>query len=314
MFFYTLKPCNMLIHSTVHYPFGMPVPGRVKSSPSGGYRFGFGGHEKDDEVHGGWYAFGDYGYDSRLGRRPTPDPVDQVSISNYATFANNPILLIDPDGRDARVVVHGNKITIQANIILYSQSGTLSSTTAANIQKQIIDNWYKDSNGNSWTYTKDGNTYEVNFDINISVGNSNLSNEANRNYDGKNNYIEIVGGDDYTFRSHTDNCHAGEWAAGTTQAYHEFAHIVGLQDRYQGKTPDSGYEGNVMGQYGGKVEQKNIDAILEKPVEKTLRHLNTLVNYVPKTLQNTSENYVPEPFFLNFGLMVKRNDENAVIY
>jgi len=67
------------------------------------YRFGFGGHEKDDEVYnvtGSWLSFGDYGYDSRLGRRPSPDPIVKPHESPYATFANNPIWFIDPTGLD----------------------------------------------------------------------------------------------------------------------------------------------------------------------------------------------------------------------
>ena len=86
-----------------YFPFGMQMPNRSKYSPSDDYRYGVGGHEKDFEIHSGWYGFGDYGYDARLGRRPTPDPIDQVSVSNYAVFANNPVMYIDPDGREVRV-------------------------------------------------------------------------------------------------------------------------------------------------------------------------------------------------------------------
>jgi hypothetical protein len=37
-------------------------------------------------------------YDTRLGRRWNLDPVDQISISNYVAFRNNPIFYIDPNG------------------------------------------------------------------------------------------------------------------------------------------------------------------------------------------------------------------------
>ena len=37
-------------------------------------------------------------YDARLGRRWNLDPKSQMSISDYATFANNPIYNIDPNG------------------------------------------------------------------------------------------------------------------------------------------------------------------------------------------------------------------------
>jgi hypothetical protein len=50
-----------VVSSNDYYPFGMTMPER--SSNSTKYRYGFGSHEKDDEVKGGgnWYAFGDYG-------------------------------------------------------------------------------------------------------------------------------------------------------------------------------------------------------------------------------------------------------------
>ena len=82
------------------YPFGSLMPGR-KNAPED-YRYGFGGHEKDDEVKGdgNHISFDGYGYDPRLGRRFGLDPIDQVNISNYASFKNNPISFIDPNGRE----------------------------------------------------------------------------------------------------------------------------------------------------------------------------------------------------------------------
>lgn len=56
--------------------------------------------EKDDEVKGSgnWYSFGDYGYMSRIGRRPNPDPVVDPEQSPYAVYNNNPNYWVDPDG------------------------------------------------------------------------------------------------------------------------------------------------------------------------------------------------------------------------
>ena len=47
------------------------------------YRYGFGGHENDNEVkgNGNHLDFGGYGYDTRLGRRFNIDPVEQIGIS-----------------------------------------------------------------------------------------------------------------------------------------------------------------------------------------------------------------------------------------
>jgi hypothetical protein len=82
-----------------YYPFGMTMPNRLIS---GDYRYGFGGHEKDDEVkgNGNHISFGDYGYDPRIGRRWNIEPniSKYPSNSSYSTFTNNPIALKDPDG------------------------------------------------------------------------------------------------------------------------------------------------------------------------------------------------------------------------
>jgi RHS repeat-associated protein len=91
-----------LKNSTFYYPFGSLKPSRNASTSN--YRFGFGGHEKDDDVKsvaGSHLSFGDYGYDTRLGRRWNIDPkYNKIpGISPYSYALNNPIILKDPDGK-----------------------------------------------------------------------------------------------------------------------------------------------------------------------------------------------------------------------
>src|SRR5690625_3970196 len=64
------------------------------------YRFGFNGQEKVNEIAGmGNHNTAEFWeYDTRLGRRWNVDPVDQISISNYAVFRNNPLVFSDVDG------------------------------------------------------------------------------------------------------------------------------------------------------------------------------------------------------------------------
>ncbi|MGB3868734.1 MAG: RHS repeat-associated core domain-containing protein [Flavobacteriales bacterium] len=69
-----------------------------------GYRFGFNGKEKVDEMYGSTgnsYDFGARLYDPRVGRWLSLDPLvdDYPSISPYSYTNNNPILFIDPDGK-----------------------------------------------------------------------------------------------------------------------------------------------------------------------------------------------------------------------
>jgi len=69
-----------------------------------GYRFGFNGQEKDDEITGqtgSHYDFGARMYDSRLGRWLAVDPLagKYPFASPYNFALNTPIQAVDPDGK-----------------------------------------------------------------------------------------------------------------------------------------------------------------------------------------------------------------------
>src|ERR1035437_4255527 len=77
-----------------------------------GYRYGFNGKEKDDEVkgNGNSYDFGSRIYDPRLGRWLSVDPLAQKypAISPYVFCLNNPMRYIDMDGKwagDVNVII-----------------------------------------------------------------------------------------------------------------------------------------------------------------------------------------------------------------
>ncbi len=82
----------------------MGIKEREWKDSSFGYRFGFNGMEKDDEVKGtgNSYDFGARIYDSRLGRWMSTDPLFKKYPSNspYFGLGNNPICFFDYDGRD----------------------------------------------------------------------------------------------------------------------------------------------------------------------------------------------------------------------
>jgi hypothetical protein len=65
---------------------------------SGGYRYGFNGQEKSDEIFEGSTTALFWQYDSRLGRRWNLDPKPTIGISDYSVNGNNPIIYIDPLG------------------------------------------------------------------------------------------------------------------------------------------------------------------------------------------------------------------------
>lgn len=67
-----------------------------------GYRYGFNGMEKDDELKGAGnsYDFGARMYDSRLGRWLTRDPASShyPNLSSYSYVANSVMIFVDPTG------------------------------------------------------------------------------------------------------------------------------------------------------------------------------------------------------------------------
>jgi RHS repeat-associated protein len=89
----------------------MTMPGRSYISES--YRYGYGSHEKIDEVSGSGNTvdMGDRWLDTRLGRTPKMDAhaAKYPAMSPYSYAANNPILFIDPDGKEW-VNVHTAKV------------------------------------------------------------------------------------------------------------------------------------------------------------------------------------------------------------
>lgn len=91
-----------VLSTSDYYPFGQSMPGR--SYTSGNYRYGFNGKENDNEVKGNGNSvdFGARIYDPRLGRWLSLDPLQEKypALSPYNFCANNPILFIDPDGRE----------------------------------------------------------------------------------------------------------------------------------------------------------------------------------------------------------------------
>jgi hypothetical protein len=76
---------------------------QISNKLKGGYRFGYGNHEKIDEIAGAGNTIdmGDRWLDTRIGRTPKTDAEARKYpfISPYAYALNTPIQAIDPDGK-----------------------------------------------------------------------------------------------------------------------------------------------------------------------------------------------------------------------
>jgi hypothetical protein len=82
-------------------PFGSAINEmQYKSDTGGGYRYGFNGMEKENELIGDnkSYTTEYRQLDVRLGRWFSRDPIDKPFESDYVGFSNCPIVKIDPNG------------------------------------------------------------------------------------------------------------------------------------------------------------------------------------------------------------------------
>jgi len=90
--------------------FGMMMPGRTYSAPGGGYRYGFQGQEKDDELKGDGnsYDFNFRIYDPRIGRFLCVDPLSASYPWNspYAFGENRVIDGVDLEGLEYATIIY----------------------------------------------------------------------------------------------------------------------------------------------------------------------------------------------------------------
>ena len=98
---------NEITGSYHYYPFGMEFEGRFHGQQVHENRYRYNGKEFNEEA--GWYDYGARWYDAAISRFTSVDPHadSYTNISPYAYVANNPILYIDPDGRD--IILGGSR-------------------------------------------------------------------------------------------------------------------------------------------------------------------------------------------------------------
>jgi RHS repeat-associated protein len=115
-----------LLEESHYYPFGLLMAGiSGKSFGIKGNKYLYNGKElQNQEFANGdgaeWYDFGARMLDPQLGRWTTPDPLSEKYFewSPYHHVANNPLLLVDPEGKDWIITMNQDtKGNIQFDII-----------------------------------------------------------------------------------------------------------------------------------------------------------------------------------------------------
>ncbi len=121
-----------------YYPFGSPMDGRTFGSEK--YRYSFNTQEKVDEVYGkgnlNTALF--WEYDTRLGRRWNLDPKPNPSISDYACFANSPLINTDEKGDTLR---KGNDMLLDfgGDFKISTYKVTMHALKSTSSGKQLFD-------------------------------------------------------------------------------------------------------------------------------------------------------------------------------
>jgi len=130
-----------LLTATDYYPFGSPMPGRVFEN---GYRFGFQGQEKDDEITGVFgsnLSFDFRIYDSRIGRFLSNDPLGKLYPWNspYSFSENDVIRAIDLEGAEKYFITN-----------FYNEFGEVTKTKIRTFHynNKILDAGFKSNNTN----------------------------------------------------------------------------------------------------------------------------------------------------------------------
>lgn len=204
-------------------------------------------------------------YNPKDGRWLTRDPIQENGGLNlYGFVGNNPIIWFDLLGLNKTITTNKNNcsITIAVDIIVYSSKKNLINEEDLKIVAKKI----KTSINDRWSGQKKG-CCDVKIKANVTTS-QNGTTWFYRSFISKENYIAIT--TDKNHRSYVKRGKTGKWSsqANPWVYAHETGHLMGLRDDYvNGKNntsfPKKGHEGHMMGEYGGKVHQHEIDELLK---------------------------------------------------
>jgi RHS repeat-associated protein len=156
-----------------YYAFGLAFEGAwlQNDATARDNAYQYNGKELNSDFGLGWNDYGARWYDASVGRWNGIDPLvgKFSSWSPYNYVMGNPIINVDPDGRNVKVNKEGNHVSISYKGAIIDESNSLSKKDVRQIRREIKSNLKS-----SFTGSGEGISYSIKVKLRIASSSSDL--------------------------------------------------------------------------------------------------------------------------------------------
>ncbi|MEN7549518.1 DUF6443 domain-containing protein [Rapidithrix thailandica] len=158
---------EVIVQENHYYPFGLNLAGLEKQG-SPDHKFQYNGKEKQEEFGLNWMDYEARTMDAQLGRFHQIDPhaENYHSWTPYNYVANNPILMIDPDGKDW-VITLETRDEGSVHINLTFTGKVINETGDDNIDMESVKNRIVHGMQEAFTGSDDNVSWSIKVDLKV---------------------------------------------------------------------------------------------------------------------------------------------------